>query len=191
MSASTFQTLPPTPASHPTLGRRILGMSAVWATLGAVMGASLGLEGGGIIGAISTMIAGTAELAVLGAIFALIGGTPRESILGAVVGLPIGLTVGLVGEQRSVALVANFGLIFGAITGATLRPYLRLLSLPVVLLGRLLRRDRRLSALASRHVGRIEHRPFFTAFHRHAPESRSEGCGVRSRTDPSAVCGRK
>jgi hypothetical protein len=153
-------------------------MSTAWAALGAVVGASLGLGGGGIIGAIATMIAGTAELAVLGAIFALIGGTPRESIIGAVGGLLIGLTVGMVGGQGSVALVANFGLVFGAITGATLRPYLRLLSLPIIFLVRLLHRDQRLSALALRHDGRIEHQPFVPAIHRHASVSYPEG--VRS-----------
>src|SRR5258708_7109807 len=117
MSASTFQTLSPTPASHQTLGRRILRMSAVWAALGAV------------------------------------------------VGLRGGLAFGVMRVQVPLVLVANFGLVVGAIAGATLRAYLRLLSLPVVLLGRLLLRDRRLSALALRHDGRVEHQPFMPAIH--------------------------
>jgi hypothetical protein len=149
MSASTFQTLSASPASHPPLGRRILRMSAVWAALGAVMGASVGLQGGGIIGAFAGMMAGAVELAMLGAIFAVVGGRPDESVLGAVAGLLLGLAFGLMNVQAPVVLVANFGMVVGAIAGATLRAYLRLLALPVVVLGRRLRPRHRRPALAT------------------------------------------
>jgi hypothetical protein len=163
MGASTFQTLSPTPATHPTLGRRILRMSAVWAVLGAVMGASVGMEGGGIIGAIAGMMAGIVELAMLGAIFAVVGGTPEETVLGAVAGLLAGLAFGVMRVQAPVVLVANFGLVVGAIAGATLRAYFRLLTLPCLALGRLLHRHQRPAGIAGGHDGLIEHQPFVPA----------------------------
>jgi hypothetical protein len=123
-------------------------MMSVWAVLGAFMGAGAGLAGGGIVGAIGGMIGGMVELAVLGACFTLIGGRPAESVVGAVGGLLTGLAVGIVAKPAPVVLAACFGLAFGAITGATLRPYLRLLSLPVLLLGRFLRRPERPALIA-------------------------------------------
>jgi hypothetical protein len=127
----------------------------VWAALGAVMGAGVGLEGGGIVGAVGGMIAGMVELAVLGACCALVGGRPGESVVGAVVGLLAGLTVGIGAKPAPVGLVASFGLIFGAITGATLRPYLKLLSLPLLLLGRLLRRHQRSVLIVRGRMGTL------------------------------------
>jgi hypothetical protein len=99
------------------------------------------------------MIAGMVELAVLGACFALIGGRPGESVAGAVAGFLTGLTVGLVAKPAPVVLAASFGLVFGAIAGATLRPYLNLLSLPFVLLGRLLRRHQAPALIARSRMG--------------------------------------
>ena len=140
MSALESQTFSPTPVPHPTLGKRILRMKAVWAAPGAIVGANVGMECGGFIGAIAVVVvAGMVEFATLGAIFALIGGRPKETILGALGGLIGGLAVGMMGGQASVVLLANVGLVVGAIVGATLRAYLWLLSLPVVLLGRILR----------------------------------------------------
>jgi hypothetical protein len=159
MSVSQYQIQSQASASHPSLRRRILRMATVWAALGAFMGAGVGLEGGGIIGAVAGMIGGMVELAVLGAIFALIGGNPRESIVGAGLGLLLGLTAGMVGKPAPVSLVACFGLLYGAIAGATLRPYLRLLALPFILLGRLLRRQQPPAVVAVRIDGRSEHRP--------------------------------
>src|SRR5262245_54960424 len=104
MSEASFQSLSPTSVPQPSLIGRIQRMATAWAALGAFMGASLGMEAGGVIGAIATMIAGAAELAVLGAIFALIGGRPRESILGAVGGLLVGLAAGVRGGHTSLAL---------------------------------------------------------------------------------------
>jgi hypothetical protein len=130
-------------------------MMKVWAALGAVMGAGVGLEGGGIVGAVAGTIAGMVELAVLGACCTLVGGRPEESVVGAVVGLLAGLTVGIVATPAPVGLVAGFGLVFGAITGATLRPYLKLLSLPVILLGRLVHRHQRSVLSARRRMGTL------------------------------------
>jgi hypothetical protein len=135
-------------------------MSVVWAALGAGMGASVGMESGGFIGAIAGMLAGIVELAMLGAIFAVVGGRPEETVLGAVGGLLAGLVFSVMRVQAPVVLVANFGLVVGAMVGATLRPYLRLISLPVILLSRLLRRQQRPAAIALRHDGLVEHRPF-------------------------------
>jgi hypothetical protein len=113
-------------------------MSTVWATLGAVIGTSVGIQGGALIDAILAMMTGIVELAVLGVAFAIAGGTPGETMLGGVAGLLVGLAACAVGGQAPVVLVTNFGLLVGAILGATLRAYLRLLSLPVILLGRTL-----------------------------------------------------
>ena len=160
MSALESQTFSPTPVPHPTLGKRILRMKAVWAALGAIVGASVGMECGGFIGAIVVVMAGMVEFATLGALFALIGGRPKETILGAVGGLLGGLAVGMIGGQASVVLLANVGLVVGAIVGATLRAYLWLLSLPVVLLGRILRpRNHRPGLVTLRQEGVIDHHP--------------------------------
>jgi hypothetical protein len=135
-------------------------MTAVWAGLGAVTGASVGMEGGGTIGAIAAMMAGMVELAILGAIFGLIGGRPREALLGAMGGVIVGLTMGVAGGHVPVVLVADFGLVVGAIAGATLRPYVQLLSLPVVLLGRILAvRHRHPTVIAVMREDLIEHQP--------------------------------
>ena len=98
-------------------------MSVVWAALGAIMGASVGMEGGGFIGAIAGMMAGIVEFAMLGAIFAVVGGRPEETVLGAVGGLLAGLAFNMMRVQAPLVLVANFGLVVGAIVGATLRPF--------------------------------------------------------------------
>jgi hypothetical protein len=142
MSVAQCHLQAPTAAARPTLRRRILRMMGVWAILGALMGAGAGLAGGGIAGAIGGTIAGTVELTLLGACFALIGGRPGESIFGAVAGLLTGLTVSIAAQPASPILVTCFGLVFGGIAGATLRPYLKLLALPVILFGRFLRQRR-------------------------------------------------
>jgi hypothetical protein len=111
-------------------------MATVWATLGAVIGTSVGIQGGGRIGAILAMTAGMVELAFLGFTFAIAGGTPEETMLGGVAGLLVSLAACAVGGQAPVVLVTNFGLLVGAIVGATLRTYIRVLSLPIILLGR-------------------------------------------------------
>jgi hypothetical protein len=139
MSALRFKTIVSTLTPNPTVRRRILQMSKVWAILGATMGASVGMEAGGISGAVVTMIVGMVELASLGGIFALVGGTPEETALGAVGGLLVGAAVGMIGAQTSLVLVANLAMVAGAIVGATLRTYLRVLLLPITLLGRMLR----------------------------------------------------
>jgi hypothetical protein len=130
-------------------------MMAVWAILGVFVGAATGLEGGGTIGAVAGTIAGMVELALLGAVFALVRGKPRESLVGAGAGLLVGLTVGMAGQRDSIILVSNFGLIYGAIVGATLRSYLRLLSLPIVILGRILRRHRRPEVIVLGYDGQV------------------------------------
>jgi hypothetical protein len=112
-------------------------MSRIWTVLGAVMGASVGMERGGTIGAIAGVAVGVSELATFGVPFALIGGRPQETILGAVGGLLGGLAVGMMGAHAPVVLLANVGLFVGAVVGATLHAYLRVLSLPLILLERI------------------------------------------------------
>jgi hypothetical protein len=136
MSASKSQNIYSTPTSNPTPCGRILRMSTVWATLGVVIGTSIGIQAGGMTGAIVAMMVGMVELAVLGVTFAIVGGTPEETMLGGVAGLLVGLSACAAGGQAPIVLVTNFGLLVGAILGATLRAYVRLLSLPIILLGR-------------------------------------------------------
>ena len=136
MSVSMSRTPFAARAEQPPLGVRLQRMCVVWAALGAVMGASVGLQGGGLIGAVAGTMAGTLELAILGAIFAAIGGRPGETIVGSVAGLAVALAFGFHGVPAPLVLVANFGMIVGAIGGATLRAYVRLASLPIMVLGR-------------------------------------------------------
>jgi hypothetical protein len=58
-------------------------------------------------------------------------------------GLVVGLATGLVAGHPRVVLVADLGLVVGAVAGGTLRPYVRLISLPALLLGRVLSARRR------------------------------------------------
>jgi hypothetical protein len=146
MSAFRLPALATTPAFRHTLGRRVLRMTTTWAALGVVMGASLGIDNGSVVGAVACMIAGMIEMASMGAVFGLIGGKPQECVVGAVSGLIVGLVTGLVAGQTHLGFVAAFGLVVGALIGATFRPYLRLISLPIVLLVRFLPiRHRRLT----------------------------------------------
>jgi hypothetical protein len=131
------------------------------------------MQGGAIPGAIAAMMAGMVELAILGALFAAIGGRPGESVLGAAVGLLGGLAAGAMGVKAPAVLVANFGMVVGAIAGATLRPYLRLLALPFLLLARHLHRHERPAAISEEHQGPVEHQPFVPGRHRHAPANQS------------------
>jgi hypothetical protein len=164
MIATKCQTACSPSVGHPTLRARIVRMAAVWAVLGAVMGASVGMQGGGPVGAVAGMMAGMVELATLGVLFAVVGGTPQETVLGAVGGLLAGLGFGVMRFQAPVVLLANFGLIVGAIAGATLRAYLRLLTLPVVALGRLLlHRQPRPRVNGQGQDGRGEQQPYLPA----------------------------
>jgi hypothetical protein len=165
MAALMFKILSWPLTFHPTVRARILPMSRVWAFLGAVMGASLGMEAAGVLGAIAGMLAGISELAAFGVIFALAGGSPQETVLGSVGGLLGGLAVGLMGGPAPVVLLANVGLFAGAIVGATLHACLRLLSFPIILLERSARRRRRPAAIALRNDGRVERQPHVPAFH--------------------------
>jgi hypothetical protein len=113
-------------------------MALTWAGLGAVMGAIVGWEQGGFVGALVSLIVGMIELVPLGAVLSLIGGGPRESLLGGGCGLAVGAVAGLTGVPAGPGLVAAFGLVVGALVGATLRPYLRLVSLPILFLLRVL-----------------------------------------------------
>ncbi len=136
MSTIEPTTFAPIPISHPRLRQRVVRMATVWVGLGAVMGFSLGMTSGGLIGAVATMVAGMVEMVILGTLFALIGGRPGESLLGSGCGLVIGTGAGLMGRHANAVFLANFGLVAGALAGGTLRPYLKLVSLPAVLLWR-------------------------------------------------------
>ncbi len=136
MSTTRPQALPTTPPSSPTLRQRVLRMVTAWACLGAVMGMSLGMESGGPIGAIAGTVAGAIEMAAFGAIFGLIGGSPEETLLGATCGIAVGLVAWLASGRTSLVFAADLGLVAGAVTGATLRPYAHLVSLPMVLVWR-------------------------------------------------------
>jgi hypothetical protein len=165
-------------------------MTAAWAGLGVVMGAGLGIESGSVVGTIACLIAGLIEMAALGAIFSLIGGRPGESLLGGGCGMAVGAVAELAGGQSSVVLAADFGLVAGALAGATLRPYLRLLSLPVLLVGRVLASPhRRRTVEAPRVAGRLDDQPLIpiTSRRRPATSFRVSAESAPSRSDRESL----
>lgn len=137
MSTAVRRILDETSSPRPSLGTRVRGMAVTWAFLGAAMGASAGGVSGGFVGGFAGMIAGAIELAALGAVLGVIGGRPGESLLGGVCGVAAGILARLVGGHPNPVLAADFGLVFGGLVGATLRPYCRLISLPFLVLGRI------------------------------------------------------
>jgi hypothetical protein len=149
-------------ASDRTTRTRILQMATIWAVLGAVVGARVGMAGRGAFGALAGALVGVSELPTVGVIFALLGGKPHETILGSIGGFLGGLTVGMIGGQAPVVLLATVGLLVGAIVGSTLQAYVRLVSLPIALLERRGLRDRQLALIPLTHDGRAE-RPSITA----------------------------
>jgi hypothetical protein len=139
VNASQFQTFSPELTVAPTLQKRILRLSTIWATLGALVGASLGKEAGGFFGAVLGMFLGISELTTLGVVFALIGGRPQETILGAIGGLLGSLAVGMMEGPVPIVLLAVVGLVVGAIAGALHRACILVLSFLIIVLGRALR----------------------------------------------------
>jgi hypothetical protein len=137
MSTAEWHILDVGSPARPSLGKRVGGMAVTWAFLGATMGASAGGVSGGFVGAIAGVMAGAVELAVLGAALGVIGGRPGESLLGGACGAAGGVIAALVGGHPSPVLTVDFGLVVGALVGATLKPYCRVISLPIFLLRRL------------------------------------------------------
>jgi hypothetical protein len=94
-------------------------MTLLWTLFGAIFGAGNTPAAGGTIGLVSFAIAGIIVLAPIGAALGLVGGQWKEALMGGVVGLAVGATVGVLGEEGDLLFRANFGLITGGITGAT------------------------------------------------------------------------
>jgi hypothetical protein len=112
-------------------------MACVWAGLGVILGLGVSPASGDVVGVVACMVTGIIELAALGAILTFIGGRPGESLVGAGCGLALGAIAGLAGVPTGPVPAAPFGLVVGALAGATLRAYFRLITLPVVLLVRI------------------------------------------------------
>ena len=114
------------------------------------------MEIGGIAGGVAGALLGVSELASLGVASALIGGRPQETIYGAIGGFLGGLAVGIAGGGAPVVLLANVGLLVGAIVGATLSAQVRVLSLAAVLLERSLRSELGQPAMALKRDGLVD-----------------------------------
>jgi hypothetical protein len=112
---------------------------------------------------------------------------PGESLFGVGCGLAVGAVAGLTGVHAGPVPAAAFGLIVGALAGATLRPYVRLVSLPIVLLVRVLPDRRGLVECPMPRLGgrlpsaRIGFSPFEPVTHE-AGQGRRLGIGRLSST---------
>jgi hypothetical protein len=101
-------------------------MVLVWLLFGVVVGAGSGPAADGVIGVLAGAIAGVLLFPLVGAALGLLGGRAREALLGGACGLLAGVVAGLAG-RRALLPTVNTCLVAGALVGATLPAYLRLL----------------------------------------------------------------
>jgi hypothetical protein len=94
-------------------------MSLVWLGFALYVGATSMLPGADVIGLVSGAIAGVIVLVPIGVVLGLLGGRWKETCIGGVSGLTIGGLAGLLTGQANALLVANTGLVGGALLGAT------------------------------------------------------------------------
>ena len=105
-------------------------MVAAWVVLGAVLGTITGLHfGGGAIGLLSHVIAGTIVFSVLGLILAPFTGRAKESLVGGMCGCLVGLASGPFRGTLSAAEAVNLSLIIGGLVGATCWPWVRVVTM--------------------------------------------------------------
>ena len=99
--------------------KRLPGMLVVWGAIGVAVGV-LTTQTPGPIGIVAGIIAGMIVITPLGPLLTLMGGRARESMLGAVLGVVVVPALARLVELpvTSVSL-APFGLVLGALVGAT------------------------------------------------------------------------
>jgi hypothetical protein len=116
--------------------KRLPGMLVVWGAIGAAVGV-LTAQTPGPIGIVAGIIAGLIVITPLGALLTLIGGRARESLLGAALGVVLVPALArLVALPVTAVSLAPFGLILGALVGATAVTALYRLPLLVLSAGR-------------------------------------------------------
>ena len=94
-------------------------MLVVWGAIGMAVGV-LTAQTPGPIGIVAGIIAGVIVITPLGALLTLIGGRARESLIGAALGvLLVPALARLVALPVTSVSLAPFGLILGALVGAT------------------------------------------------------------------------
>ncbi len=104
-------------------------MVSAWVVLGGVLGTITGLHvGGGAIGLVSHVIAGTIVLGVLGLILAPFSGRAKESLVGGLCGCLVGLASGPIRGSLSAAEAVNLAVIIGGLVGATCWPWVRIVT---------------------------------------------------------------
>ena len=116
--------------------RRLASMAIAWLFIGTLVGAFNWLQlGGGLIGFVSQIIAGMLVLSLLGIALTLLGGRAKESLSGGAFGMVAGSVMGLfISSSFSLWEVLNLSMLMGAITGATIVPWVRVMTKAISLL---------------------------------------------------------
>jgi hypothetical protein len=119
---------------RPGLGRkvvrRVVSMVTAWVVLGAVLGVIMGMQrGGGAIGMLSHVVAGTMVFSVLGMILAPFSGRAKETLVGGMCGCLVGLASGPIRGTLSAAEAVNFSLVIGGLVGSTCWPWVRVVTM--------------------------------------------------------------
>ena len=105
-------------------------MVTAWVVLGSVLGTITGLHlGGGAIGLLAHVIAGTLVFAVLGLILAPFSGRAKETLVGGACGCLVGLASGPIRGSLSAAEAVNLALVIGGLVGATCWPWVRVVTM--------------------------------------------------------------
>ncbi len=116
--------------------RRLASMTIAWLFMGMLVGAFNWLQlGGGFSGFVSQIIAGMLVLSLLGIALTLLGGRAKESLSGGAFGMVAGGVVGLfISSSFSLWEMMNLSMLMGAIVGATIVPWIRVMTKAVLLL---------------------------------------------------------
>jgi hypothetical protein len=105
------------PAPLPRLVQRALGMAGVWMLFGIVVGS--GSLWGNLLSTISGAIAGALILPWLGMVLGLLGGSVKDCLVGALAGAFFAGCFSMFRNGGIDAYNFNFGLLVGAMVGAT------------------------------------------------------------------------
>jgi hypothetical protein len=123
MADTQHQALTRHPLTLPSVlrstARRVRDMVLVWALFGVVCGLMIGWDQRSLVALVSGMIAGALVLPVLGAFLGVIGGQWKETLAGGLGGLVLGALAAALSGRGSMPHLAQVGMIFGGLVGAT------------------------------------------------------------------------
>lgn len=105
--------------------RNVKAMTLVWVSFGILIGAGTSPPHGGPIGLISGVLAGVIVFPWMGAALGLLGCQPKPTILGGGCGALLGAAALMAVSSAGALHGACFGLIAGAMVGATFLPVIR------------------------------------------------------------------